>query len=219
MCPALAVGPVSDFFLHHGFFLPSKMKEEVKMGWGGGGGEGRGGDNIKLWEKTEQSRSIKGKWPHIDPVLLFHVAMDNNNDHSLLPNQLKLPGRLYSPTPAIVLTVDSQIVGGDLRSGTWELGHASKHATPGLFAYWFSPSWFSFLSYLSIQAITGLHNLWKVNYQMLVISPSKWPENILLCWLIAPEALTEFPPTVANLITSPTVQAINKVLTQCASNA
>ena len=54
---------------------------------------------------------------------------------------------------------------------------------------------------------------------MLVISPSKWPENILLCWLIAPEALTEFPPTVANLITSPTVQAINKVLTQCASNA
>ena len=61
------------------------------------------GDNIKLWEKTEQSRSIKGKWPHIDPVLLFHVAIDNNsnNDHSLLPNQLKLPGHLYSPTPAI----------------------------------------------------------------------------------------------------------------------
>ena len=43
LCALLSpvVGPVSDFFLHHGFFLPSKMKEEVKMGWGGR-------DNIKL---------------------------------------------------------------------------------------------------------------------------------------------------------------------------
>ena len=201
--PSIGLFPTSRFLL--------AIQDE---GRGQDGAEG-GGDNIKLWEKTEQSGSIKGKWPHIDPVLLFHVAMDNNNDHSLLPNQLKLPGHLFSPTPAI----DRWFLDSWRRSGTWELGHASKHATPGLFAYWFSPSWFSFLSYLSIQAITGLHNLWKVNYQMLVISPSKWLENILLCWLIAPEALTEFPPTVANLITSPTVQAINKVLTQCASNA